>query len=96
MAIRKIIHEGDDLLRKKSKPVTVFDKNLELLVKDMEETLDKADGAGLAAVQVGILKRLFIILDKKKKLTVINPEIISCSGKNKYQIEGCLSVIQRG
>lgn len=92
MAIRKIIHEGDELLRKKSKPITVFDNNLKELVKDMEETLDKANGAGLAAVQVGLLKRLFIILHKNKKLTVINPEIISSSGTNKYQIEGCLSV----
>ena len=61
MAIRKILFETEPTLRKKSKVVTVFDKNLKELFDDMQETLDKAEGAGLSAVQVGILKRMFII-----------------------------------
>jgi len=92
MAIRKIINEGDEILRKKSKPVTIFDKNLENLLVDMEETMNKANGAGIAAVQVGVLKRAFIILDRKQKVWIINPTIISSSGKNKYLTEGCLSL----
>lgn len=92
MAIRKILYEGDSLLRKKSKPVLVFDKNLKEIFADMEETLEKAEGAGLSAVQVGILKRMFIIYDGNKTLYVVNPEIISQSGKNKVTQEGCLSV----
>ena len=93
MATRKILLDGDDLLRKKSKPILVFDNNLKELLKDMEETMHKNDGAGLAAPQVGILKRCFVMLDKNHKpVWVINPEIISSSGKNKYLLEGCLSL----
>jgi len=93
MATRKILLDGDELLRKKSKPVLVFDNNLKELLKDMEETMIKNDGAGLAAPQVGILKRCFVMLDKNHKpVYIINPEIISSSGKNKYLLEGCLSL----
>lgn len=92
MAIRKILYENDPILRKKSKPVMVFDKNLKDLFVDMEETLEKAEGAGLSAVQVGILKRMFIIYDKDKTLYVVNPTILSQSGTNKITQEGCLSV----
>ena len=93
MAIRKILLDGDDLLRKKSKPVLVFDNNLKELLKDMEETMNKNDGAGLAAPQVGILKRCFVMLDKNHKpIWVINPEIVASSGQNKYLLEGCLSL----
>lgn len=92
MAIRKILYENDSILRKKSKPVMVFDKNLKDLFVDMEETLEKAEGAGLSAVQVGILKRMFIIYDKDKTLYVVNPTILSQSGTNKITQEGCLSV----
>ena len=93
MAIRKILLDGDELLRKKSKPVMVFDNNLKELMTDMEETMKKNDGAGLAAPQVGILKRCFVMLDKNYKPEwVINPEILSSSGQNKYLLEGCLSL----
>ena len=93
MATRKILLDGDELLRKKSKPVLVFDNNLKELMKDMEETMNKNDGAGLAAPQVGILKRCFVMLDKNHKpIFVVNPEIISQSGQNKYLLEGCLSL----
>ena len=91
MAIRKILHEGDETLRKKSKEVVVFSSSLTELLKDMEETMVKADGAGLSAVQVGILKRAFVMMDKKDKVWVVNPVILSKSGKN-LKIEGCLSV----
>ncbi len=93
MATRKILLDGDELLRKKSKPIMVFDDKLKELLTDMEETMKKNDGAGLAAPQVGILKRCFVMLDKNHKpVWVINPEIISESGVNKYLLEGCLSL----
>lgn len=95
MAIRKILFETEPTLRKKSKVVTVFDKNLKELFDDMQETLDKAEGAGLSAVQVGILKRMFIIYDGKKPVRVVNPEILETSGVNKVTAEGCLSVPQK-
>ncbi len=92
MARRKILLEGDPILRKKSKPIVVFDKNVIDLFADMEETLEKEEGAGLSAVQVGILKRMFIIYDGNETLKVVNPEILSQSGKNKITQEGCLSI----
>ena len=93
MATRKILLDGDELLRKKSKPIMVFDDKLKELLTDMEETMKKNDGAGLAAPQVGILKRCFVMLDKNHKpVWVINPEIVSESGVNKYLLEGCLSL----
>ena len=92
MAYRKILLEDDPVLRKKSKEVTVFDKNLKDLFADMDETMKKAEGSGLAAVQVGILKRAFIIADRKEKVYVVNPVIISQAGKQKNLWEGCLSL----
>jgi len=97
MAIRKIFKVNEpeeyEVLRKKSKQVDVFDDRLNALIEDMKDTLKKADGAGLSAVQVGILKRCFVMLNKNHKPEwVINPEIISSSGKNKYTLEGCLSL----
>lgn len=95
MAIRKILYETDPVLRKKSKPVSIFDNNLKELFDDMQDTLDKAEGAGLSAVQVGILKRMFIIFDNDKPVRVVNPEILKSSGKCKITAEGCLSVPQK-
>ena len=92
MALRKILFDGDPILRKKSKPISVFDKSVIELFDDMQETLDKQQGAGLSAVQVGILKRMFIIFDGKKPIRIVNPEIISESGHCKTTAEGCLSV----
>lgn len=92
MAIRKIIGEGDELLRKMSKPVTDFDESLSLLIDDMFDTLAKAQGAGLSAVQVGVLKRVFIMDAGHGKRECINPRILKQEGSNKIKVEGCLSV----
>lgn len=92
MAIRKIIKEGDDILRKISKPVTDFDSNLGALLDDMFETMKKNEGAGLAGVQVGVLKRLFVMKAGKEAYECINPKIVKQEGDNNIQVEGCLSI----
>ena len=92
MAIRNIVKEGDELLRKKSKQVVDFDKNLHTLLDDMVETMHKAEGAGLAAVQVGVLKRVFVMHAGKEIRECINPKILKEEGENKIKVEGCLSV----
>ena len=92
MAIRKVLVDGDEILRKKSKPVTIFDDNLAVLLDDMFETMHKNEGAGLAGVQVGVLKRLFVMKAGKEAYECINPEIIKTEGKNNIEIEGCLSI----
>lgn len=92
MAIRNVLLEGDEILRKKSKPVVNFDNNLLTIMKDLEDTMIKYDGAGLAGPQVGILKRVFVFLHNDKIIWVINPEILEQSGQNKYLAEGCLSL----
>lgn len=92
MAIRKVILEDDEILRKKSKPVLNFDENLAILLDDMFETMYKNEGAGLAGVQVGVLKRLFVMKAGKLPYECINPEIIKQEGKNNVEIEGCLSI----
>ncbi len=93
MALREIVTEGYESLSKICKPVTSFDSRLELLVKDMKDTLIKADGLGLAAPQIGVVRRIAIIIDGEtdQMVTLINPEITAMSGvQNKN--EGCLSV----
>ena len=92
MAIRNIITDQDELIRKISKPVTTFDDRLGELLDDMAETLKKAEGAGLAAVQVGVLKRVFVIDVGHGLRECINPKIIRSDGVNKIKVEGCLSV----
>ena len=92
MAIRKVLIDGDEILRKVSKPVTNFDENLGILLDDMFETMHKNEGAGLAGVQVGVLKRLFVMKAGKESYECINPEIIKQEGKNNIEIEGCLSI----
>ena len=92
MAIRNILKEGDETLRKISKPVTEFDKRLHDLLDDMAETMRKNEGAGLSAVQVGILKRAFVMDAGNGYVECINPTIEKEEGKNKTKIEGCLSV----
>ena len=92
MAIRKVLIDGDEILRKKSKPVTVFDENLAILLDDMFDTMKKHEGAGLAGVQVGVLKRLFVMKAGKEAYECINPEILKSEGKNNIEIEGCLSI----
>ena len=92
MARRQILKIGDETLKKKSKTVEVFDDRLKMLVDDMFETMHKAPGAGLAAVQVGVLKRVFVVDTGKGDMLFINPEIIETSGKNKIKYEACLSI----
>ncbi len=94
MALRNLVKNDNEFLGKKSRPVTVFDSKLEALVEDMRETLRKEVGAGLAAPQVGILRRIFIADihgDGSEYKEFINPEIISATGKNDRYLEGCLS-----
>lgn len=91
MALRNIRKYGDDVLRKQCREVEQIDKRLLTLIKDMFETMYEADGVGLAAPQVGILKRLFVIDIGEGPLVFINPEIIETSGKQ-IDEEGCLSL----
>lgn len=91
MAIRNIIQIGDSTLRKKSFPVTEFGFKTNLLLEDMWQTLAIAQGVGLAAPQVGVLRRVFIIDVDGERYECINPTIISQSGKQ-VDSEGCLSV----
>ena len=97
MTQRKIIIEPDIILRKKSAPLEKVDNELKTLMNDMLETMYAAPGIGLAAVQVGILKRLIVIdiskeKEKKNPLFLINPEIISKSKNTSVYEEGCLSL----
>lgn len=92
MAIRKIIELGqDEVLRKKSRKVEKFDDRLCALLDDMAETMYAADGAGLAAPQVGLLKRCVVIDVGEGLIEMVNPEIIAAEGEM-TAIEGCLSV----
>ena len=92
MAIRNIVREGDEVLSRVCRPVAVFDERLRVLVEDMKQTLIKADGLGLAAPQVGVLKRIAIVIDEDEKMLVlINPEITETSG-TQTATEGCLSI----
>ena len=97
MSQRKIVIEPDPILRKKSEPLEKVDDEIREILDDMLETMYAAPGIGLAAVQVGILKRIIVIdisKDKEKKspLFLINPEIISKSKKTSVYEEGCLSL----
>lgn len=91
MALRNIIQVGDDTLRKRSFEVTDFGKRTAELLDDMKETLIKANGVGLAAPQIGVLRRVFIVLIDDKYYECINPVIVKQSGKQVGE-EGCLSV----
>jgi len=99
MAIRKIFKidnpEELQVLRKISKPVEKFDERLNELIVDMIDTMKKADGAGLSAVQVGILKRVFVVATQNGIQEFINPEILETSGECPILEEGCLSVPNR-
>lgn len=95
MAIRKIVVLGEDeVLRKRSRRVDKFDKRLRTLLDDMADTMYDADGVGLAAPQVGILKRVVTIDVGDGLLELINPEIIATEGAV-VDVEGCLSVPER-
>jgi len=93
MAIRTIRKEGDEILKKKSREVEVIDEKILELIQDMIETMHKYDGVGLAAVQVGILKRIVVIdlyEEGKTPYILINPEIVKTKGIQTVD-EGCLS-----
>ena len=89
--IRKIVKLGDETLRKQSKPMQKFDLRLWLLLRDMADTMYKADGVGLAAPQVGILRRVVVVDTGDGLVELINPEIIAREGEQ-AGAEGCLSV----
>ena len=93
MALRTIVTEGDECLRKVCRPVTAFNARLHQLLDDMNDTLVEASGAGLAAPQVGVLRRVCLVLDEEtgEFIELINPEIIAQSGEQ-TGLEGCLSV----
>ena len=91
MAIRNIIQLGDPTLRKKSFEVTDFGERTHQLLDDMKQTLKKVNGAGLAAPQVGVLRRIFIVWVDDQYFECINPQIISQKGSQRGE-EGCLSV----
>ncbi len=91
MAIREIRLRGDDILSKVCKPVVKFDKKLHILLDDMYETMQAQEGVGLAAPQVGIIKRAVVIDVGDGVIELINPEIIETSGTQNGP-EGCLSV----
>ena len=93
MAIRKIYHIGDDTLRQISKPVTEFDDKLSVLIDDMIDTLIYADGAGLAAPQIGVLKRIFVATfdGGSTVIEAVNPVIVKAKGR-RVAPEGCLSI----
>ena len=93
MALRKILTDEDPALHKKCRPVTNFDDRLGELLDDLKETLAHAHGAGLAAPQVGILRRCVIVVDANDQmLELVNPEIIWRSEETQVGLEGCLSV----
>ena len=92
MAIRNIVKEGDERLAKVCRPVEKFDRHLEELVHDMKDTLKLAEGLGLAAPQVGILRRVVVVVDDNGKMfELINPEIVEAVGEQEAH-EGCLSI----
>ena len=91
MAIRKIVEIGDEKLRKCAKPVEKFDRRLKTLLEDMADTMYKAEGVGLAAPQVGILRRA-VVVDVGEGLTaLVNPEVVSREGEESSP-EACLSI----
>ena len=98
MALRNILTEGDPTLNKTSRPVVKFDSRLHVLLDDMAETLNTSNGVGLAAPQVGVLRRVVLVVETNVPegeeefiIELINPEIISAEGEQRGS-EGCLSV----
>ena len=92
MALRTIITKGDPVLSKKAHLVTNFDEKLALLLDDMVETLRDSGGVGLAAPQIGILRRVVVVInDEDQVIELVNPEIIATEGEQEG-FEGCLSV----
>lgn len=90
MAIRNILNESDPILHKICRPVDNFDERLWQLLDDMRDTLNKSGGVGLAAPQVGILRRVFLVMTDDKCIEFINPVIMEEKGTQEC-VEGCLS-----
>ena len=91
MALRKILTDKEPALHKVCKPVTAFDKKLHTLLDDMRDTLIDSGGVGLAAPQVGILRRVVLVDTGEEILELVNPELVETSGEQEGA-EGCLSV----
>ena len=91
MAIRNVVQEGDEVLRQKCFPVEEFDEKLWALLNDMKDTVKKEQGAGLAAPQVGVLRRLAVVDVEEGYFELINPVIVQQKGEQTGW-EGCLSV----
>ncbi|MGI6731431.1 MAG: peptide deformylase [Anaerovoracaceae bacterium] len=91
MALRQIVTEGDEILRKKARIVPEVDDRIRSILDDMLETMRAECGVGIAAPQVGILKRMFIVETEDQFIELINPEIIEMEGLQQEE-EGCLSV----
>ncbi len=93
MATRAIVKEGDEILRKRSREVTVFDRRLHMLLDDMIQTMREANGAGLAAVQVGVLRRVVVvdIGDDSGLVELVNPVVTWESAETITANEACLS-----
>ncbi len=91
MALRNILTEGEPTLNKTARPVTRFDHRLHDLLDDLADTMDNANGVGLAAPQVGVLRRVAVVCDGEDIIELVNPEIIAQSGEQSGP-EGCLSV----
>ena len=91
MGLRKILTDKEPALHKVCKPVTAFDKKLHKLLDDMAETLEEANGVGLAAPQVGILRRVVIVDTGEEILELVNPTLVETDGEQEGP-EGCLSV----
>ena len=93
MAIREIRKKGDPCLEKVCHPVTEFNERLHLLLDDMRETLEESGGVGLAAPQVGILRRVCIVEDSEGEIIeLVNPEVVEVSEETQTGVEGCLSL----
>ena len=91
MALRNIVVEGDPVLRKVCRPVGEITDRIQVLIDDMIETMNEAQGVGIAAPQVGVLRRIFIVDIGDGPIVLINPEILEMSGEQE-DMEGCLSV----
>lgn len=92
MALRNIVKKGDDILRKKCRQVDEINDRVRLILEDMLETMREENGVGLAAPQVGIMRRMFVIEPEPDAVfKIINPEIVETSGEQECN-EGCLSV----
>jgi peptide deformylase len=91
MALRNIVYEGDEILRKRAREVTEINDHIRMILDDMLETMRAKNGVGIAAPQVGILRRMFIAEVDGEVIELINPEILETEGVQ-AEDEGCLSV----